>query len=332
MAQDKICEVNLLKGDVLMTLPNGSSEKITKDSLIFEGVTISTGDSSFIRLAFIDKSVMTIGSNSSVTVTSFTKESPGIISLLQGEIRAQVTKDYMEMEDKNKSKLFIRTKTAALGIRGTDFLVTFSNKLEETKLVTFEGKVAMNKIDSGMRNQNLNQRDLDKLLDRGDRVFVTRGQVSNINRDTQRIGPPQKLDPKILDNLKKSDVPRDRGMNKRDGLPRGNNKGDQFKLNDPKEDRGSGPPKSPAGASEAMNSDMNSSMKTVRPRGNPGGPGGLGSPTGGPPGGRQGQGGASLGPPGAGPADRMKGAPVGRPESANNRPSDDRKKQQPPPR
>lgn len=86
---------------------------------------------------------MNLGPNSQMVINAFPKKEAGIITLVKGQIRSQVTKDYMEMEDKSKSKLYIKTKTAAMGIRGTDFQVNFNPQNQNTSLITFEGKVAM---------------------------------------------------------------------------------------------------------------------------------------------------------------------------------------------
>ena len=58
-----------------------------------------------------------------MVVASFTKKKAGILNLIKGKLRSKVTKDYMNMSDKEKSKLFIVTKTAAMGVRGTEFQV-----------------------------------------------------------------------------------------------------------------------------------------------------------------------------------------------------------------
>ncbi len=367
-AENSICNATIIKGEVKIQLPDGKIQELTKELMITEGATILTGEKSFVKLVFIDQSMINLGSSSEVKITSFTKNNPGIISLIRGQIRSQVTKNYMELEDKNKSKLFIRTTTAALGIRGTDFQVNFEKKREETTLVTFEGKVAMNKLDSNTNHQNLNQRDLDKILERNDRIVVSRGEFSNVNRDTRRMEPPRRMDSKLMDNLMKSEIPRERIMERgprdlsnnnqndmrngeRDPEKKGENDRDQNKDKDRKNE-----------GDEKNNKQNERSSKDPREKGGKeNGPGG--NQNGGPgngPGGNQnggpgnGPGGKQNGGPGNGPGGNQNGGPgngpggnqnsglqsngpggkqgPGNPSAGGNAgPKDDRRGQTPPP-
>ena len=43
--------------------------------------------------------------------------------------------------------MFIKTKTAAMGVRGTDFTSIYNPSLQNTSVVTFEGDVRLAKID-----------------------------------------------------------------------------------------------------------------------------------------------------------------------------------------
>lgn len=117
LAED-VAKVVLLKGQVKAKLSNGSVVDVVADQIFLEGAVLQTAEKSFVKLIFIDKSQMNLGPNSQMVINSFPKKRPGIITLVKGQIRSQVTKDYMEMDDKNKSKLYIKTKTAAMGIRG----------------------------------------------------------------------------------------------------------------------------------------------------------------------------------------------------------------------
>jgi len=57
--------------------------------------------------------------------------------LLQGTVRSR-------LRDKvHKNKFQLKTASAVMGVRGTDFLATFGPKLKESEIVVFEGTVSL---------------------------------------------------------------------------------------------------------------------------------------------------------------------------------------------
>jgi len=211
ITENYVAEVTLLSGDVRARLINGKVITLSKDQQIPEGALIKTFDKSFIKVTFIDQSTTTLGPNSIIKIDSYAKDDSGILYLYRGQMRSQVTKDYMNIEDKNKSKLFIRTKSAAMGIRGTDFQVNYDHKTEATSLVTFEGKVAMNKIEKSEREREFNQKSLESLLERKERIMVEAGKISFINRELQdRPLKTHRIEEQVEKELKNVDVPREK--------------------------------------------------------------------------------------------------------------------------
>jgi hypothetical protein len=164
-AQSKIAVVKILRGEVtLLTL--GKSKQLNVDDWVENGGVVKTAEKSFVKLIFIDKSQMNIGPNSEMKVESFTGKNSGIIDLVKGKIRSQVTKDYLQMKDKDKSKLFIKTKNAVMGVRGTDFLI--SSNGQSTSIVLFEGEIAFNKFEN---RGEISTEKLEEIVDRGVRMF-----------------------------------------------------------------------------------------------------------------------------------------------------------------
>ncbi|MDC0255764.1 FecR family protein, partial [Bacteriovoracales bacterium] len=123
-AQSKAARVIILRGTAQVTTKDGTTTKLKRGDWLPEGSIVKTEAKSFVKLLFIDKSSLNIAPKSSITIAKFSKKKAGIINLLQGKIRSKVVKDYMNKGEKGKkSKLFIKTKTAAMGVRGTDFTV-----------------------------------------------------------------------------------------------------------------------------------------------------------------------------------------------------------------
>ncbi len=202
-----VAKVLMIKGHAKALYSNGTSVDVHENQSLDEGVSLNTDDKSFVKLIFIDKSQMNLGPNSQMIVSSFPKKEAGIITLIKGQIRSQVTKDYMNIEDKTKSKLYIKTKTAALGIRGTDFQVNFNPENSNTSLITFEGKVAMANIDKKIREDGFDQTKLEKVVSSDKAVMVERGQISAVNLNVaERVMAPTLLGTTQINALFKNET------------------------------------------------------------------------------------------------------------------------------
>jgi hypothetical protein len=204
--------VLLMRGKVELLVKDQSGKQTTfaiaVGDKIEEKSVVITGDKSFVKLIFIDKSQMNLGPNSQMEVTEFPKNEAGIINLVKGELRSKVTKDYMDMDKKDQSKLFIKTKTAAMGVRGTEFKVIYNPENNITSLITFEGRVAMAAIDERSPSDiNNNQRALEQAVSSPDAQMVTQGQYSGVNPGVGQGQPtePVKINPQQLESLKAND-------------------------------------------------------------------------------------------------------------------------------
>jgi hypothetical protein len=202
-----VAKVIIMKGLVKAKLLNGQIIDVKVDQSIPEGATLQTADKSFVKLIFIDKSQMNLGPNSQMIINAFPKKEAGIITLVKGEIRSHVTKDYMEMDDKSKSKLYIKTKTAAMGIRGTYFHVMYNPENQNTALVTYEGKVALSSIEKTLTKENFDQRKLESIVSNETSVMVEKGQISAVNLNiAERAMTPTLLGIKQFEALKDNET------------------------------------------------------------------------------------------------------------------------------
>ena len=197
-----VTKIISIEGDILVKNSDGTISPATLNMELNEGTYIRTSKGSKVELEFLDKTLVTVGPNALFKIQSFTTEAPGILALVRGEIRSKVTKEYMDIEDKNKSKLFIRTKTAAMGVRGTEFNVEYNDNNEKTTLITFEGKVAFNKLEKHEKNRELNQQELDSILERKERLMVERGQTTMVDRRSNRPEKMRRIEDKVLEKIK----------------------------------------------------------------------------------------------------------------------------------
>jgi hypothetical protein len=208
LAQVKgVAKAIILKGKVVATNPKTKeSISLKRGAWVKEGFVVQTEKKSFVKLLFIDKSQMNLGPKSQMAITKFPKKKAGIITLMKGSLRSKVTKNYLDIKDKKKSKLFIKTKTAAMGVRGTDFLVTYNPINENTALITFSGAVAMAQLKDSIKSLRVNQRALERIVSSDKAVIVKKGQFSGVAPGkTQRATIPVKINPAQLESMKSND-------------------------------------------------------------------------------------------------------------------------------
>ncbi len=154
---------------------------------VYKEASILTADKSFVRIQLLDNSQINLGSNSKIILDQTSFQNVGVVSLLRGMVRTVVEKDN---DEKNKSdkgkkdKFYIKTRTAALGIRGTDFLTNYNPENNITNLVTFRGKVAIIK--------NLNK-DLAEALKSKDVILVESGKFSTVTDNLNQATEPVKI-------------------------------------------------------------------------------------------------------------------------------------------
>ena len=201
----KVAKVIILKGTANAFAQDNSknSKKLKRGDWVGEHAVIKTSAKSFIKLLFVDKSQVNIGPSSQMTINAFPKTKAGILTLAKGKLRSKVTKDYMQIQDKGASKLFIKTRTAAMGVRGTDFQVNFNDNTGATGLIMFEGEVAMAHIEDSSSFGH--QDELERAVSRDDAVIVRKGEFSSTQRGKKAVSKPIKISPKQLEKLQKNE-------------------------------------------------------------------------------------------------------------------------------
>lgn len=192
----KVAIVKIKRGMATAISPDGSKSEIKKGMWLKEGAIVKTGEKSFVKLSFIDKSSMNVGPKSELKIEKFSKDDAGVINVLTGKIRSKVTKDYLNM-DKNKSKLFVKSKSAVMGIRGTEFMFATNKKTGATTAVLFEGKVLFNKINKGDNLGNL-----ESIVDKGRPIKP--GQFSVTMKGKSKPTVPSKMSSKQFNGLVKN--------------------------------------------------------------------------------------------------------------------------------
>lgn len=145
-----LAKVTKLKGVVTVLAPHSKeAKKLVSGDFLMEESSVVTEEKSFAKIQFNDGSIVSVGPNSKIVIEPVgTEKGSTLLNLLKGQLRAKV-----ESENKNaknlKSKFFIKTRTAALGVRGTEFQAMYQPDAMRTGLLTFKGEVAIKKIEPG---------------------------------------------------------------------------------------------------------------------------------------------------------------------------------------
>jgi hypothetical protein len=129
-----------LRGKVTQLAPGQHIARALKvGQKVKEDTSIVTAERSFAKIQFDDGSMIFIGPKSKVVVVKMDPSGNGVVGLLKGKMRSKV-------ESREKKKFYIRTRNAALGVRGTEFETVYNPDNKITSLVTYKGEVAMAKV------------------------------------------------------------------------------------------------------------------------------------------------------------------------------------------
>jgi hypothetical protein len=204
-----VAVVKIIRGEVKAKL--GQKEVLLKMSDWLQvGSTLRTADKSFVRLVFVDKSIMNIGPRSEITISKFNgNNEAGMIDVVKGMVRSQVTKDYLKQKDKDSSKLFIKTPNAVMGIRGTEFTIGVSHQegfAPVTSLVMIEGKVQFSDIPQG-KDLPSGGNEMDQFLKDGVAVHGGEASAVNTNNPGHPLVEPFKLSVEQLNKIEKTEFP-----------------------------------------------------------------------------------------------------------------------------
>lgn len=202
-------QVIMLKGKATKLVPKShSAQNINMNDRLPEDTSIVTSDSSVVKVKLQNHTIMTIGPNSKIVLTEIPRSEQNVIKMFGGQLRSQVEKT---LGKKSENRLIIKTPTAAMGVRGTDFSIVFNPENKVTSLVTIDGNVAMAKIDEHkLINEktgkiSTNSDLLDKTLkDEKEVVQVVEGRYAGLLPEHDKITLPVKIAPEQIKALQET--------------------------------------------------------------------------------------------------------------------------------
>lgn len=180
-----------MRGQVFV-IRNGEKQSLKEGDPVSSGETITTEKKSFARVQF-ENGTMNIGPGSEVILQKIAKSETKIVNLINGHIRSQFDKTKAE-----KHKLVIKTQSAAMGIRGTDFHIMYNKENNISTAISFEGDVELSSINT----MNLKKGDY---MFGEDKVHIKEGQFSGVYTKNGYVNEPVRFSPKQFEILKEND-------------------------------------------------------------------------------------------------------------------------------
>lgn len=148
-----------------------SARKVNVGDKLFKETSLVTKDKSFVQVVFKDKSILSLGPNGKLILNKMKVNKPGLVTLLKGNLRTKIEKN--SAIKKHKNKFYVRTRSAAMGVRGTEFQTLYNPSNKITSLLTYNGEVAMAKYDPNTPLDTLQTRRVRReVIRRGRKVEV----------------------------------------------------------------------------------------------------------------------------------------------------------------
>jgi len=118
-------KIVLVTGKAAALSPDGTSRKLKRGGPFYEGDTIETQRKSFVKLKYTDGGVMLLRPGTKLIVEKYKYPKNGVgesvTNLVKGGLRAVTG----IIAKRNRDKYKLKTATATMGVRGTDFTVRF---------------------------------------------------------------------------------------------------------------------------------------------------------------------------------------------------------------
>lgn len=210
-----IAKAILSRGDVSVLFPGASKAvQLRKGDHLYRDTSILTGGNGIAKIKFIDGSTTSIGNKSKLLLIKGGKRKSTLVGLLKGKIRSTIgaTAKKTKRKDNYKHMLIIKTRSASIGVRGTDLLSVHNPKNKVTSLLVFDGTVEISKIKNNhllpvMKNKilgRLGHDDYEVILNSDESEIVRQGHYSGVVPAHESTTVPVRISPVQFLLLKKN--------------------------------------------------------------------------------------------------------------------------------
>lgn len=172
--------VKSLRGNVTQ---EKSGKKIKENDELHFNDVISTSEKSFLQIVDAKGGKISIGPNSKVELIKEETQNISALAIIKGQVRATFQKN-----ENNKYKFFIKSRSAALGVRGTDFHFIYNPENNVSTVLTYEGKVDFKENPTG---ESISSDDFEK----GRVIKIPKGYISGVFYNDAKASSPIKISP-----------------------------------------------------------------------------------------------------------------------------------------
>ena len=150
-ATSAVAKIQFMKNDVkILRHPGRRVVLAKKGQPLFKGDRVLTGKSSVVKILFLNSDSLVLGPEGKIQIDSFGHEPVKLINLLRGQIRSQVNKN-----KDDHLKMLIKTKSAALGVRGTDFQIQWNPEEKLFQSYVKKGHVVLSEVYEGQDYEDI---------------------------------------------------------------------------------------------------------------------------------------------------------------------------------
>ena len=135
--------LRVVKGDVkIKSAKAGAEVRARIGEKVFPKDVIVTGKDARAKIVMVDNNEINVSPESQIEIQNYEYDPAAgkkevLLNVIYGKVRSKVEQKY----DGKTSKFQIKTPSAVAGVRGTDFLTSYTPSNNQSQIVTFQGKV-----------------------------------------------------------------------------------------------------------------------------------------------------------------------------------------------
>ena len=145
-AANSVGEVTLVIGEVNGTRTDGTSLPIKRGELIFAGDVLETADGGHVHVRFVDGALVSVRPASRLVVEQYEKSAGSRVGIKFKVEKGVVRSITGKWGQANPEKFRLNTPVAAIGVKGTDFVVKVDS--DATQAAVFTGAITMSALTS----------------------------------------------------------------------------------------------------------------------------------------------------------------------------------------
>ena len=143
-AATSVGEVTLVIGEVSAMRPDGSSLLMKRGELIYAGDVLETSGGGHVHVRFVDGALVSVRPSSRLVIEQY-EESAGSPVAIKFKVEKGVIRSITgKWGQANPEKFRLNTPVAAIGVKGTDFVVKVDG--DATQAAVFTGSIAMSAL------------------------------------------------------------------------------------------------------------------------------------------------------------------------------------------